>query len=129
MTAATLVAQAAGALGRFPPTRIAEAGLDAAGAESPRGVERALGGLLHVAFGASLGALYAWGTPRLGRRGPLVGAAFATAVWAASYAGWIPALGILPPPHRDRRGRPAAMVVAHWVYGVSLDAALARLSA
>lgn len=127
MTAVMLAAQRLGALGRFPPTRIASAGLDAAGAHgSPRPVRRAAGAALHLAVGAALGALYAWGSARLGRRGPLAGAAFGTAVWAGSYAGWIPALGILPPPHQDRPGRPASMILAHWVYGAALDAGVAR---
>jgi hypothetical protein len=127
MTGVMWAAQRLGALGRFPPSRIASAGLDAAGAEeAPRGARDAAGALLHLAFGAALGALYAWGTGRLGRSGPVLGAAFGTAVWAGSYGGWIPALGILPPPHRDRSGRPIAMVLAHWVYGAALDAALAR---
>jgi hypothetical protein len=38
-----------------------------------------------------------------------------------SYAGWIPTLGILPEPSRDRKDRVASMVTAHLVYGVTLD--------
>jgi hypothetical protein len=45
-------------------------------------------------------------------------------VWLGSYAGWIPALDLLPPPDRDRRGRPPSMIVAHWVYGAALGASL-----
>lgn len=127
MTAVMLGAQRLGRLGRMPPARIADAGLDAAGAEeAPAPVRRATTAALHLGFGAAAGALYAWGSARLGRRGPLAGAAFGTAVWAASYAGWVPALGILPPPHRDRPGRPASMILAHWVYGAALDAGVAR---
>lgn len=130
MTAVMLAAQRLGMVGpRLPPTRIAAAGLDALGADgAPRGLRRAAGALLHVAFGAAMGAVYAWGSGRLRRRGPLAGAAFATALWAGSYAGWIPALGILPPPDRDRPGRPASMIVAHWVYGAALDAGVSRAS-
>ena len=31
-----------------------------------------------------------------------------------------PALGILPPPEDDRPGRPAVMIAAHIVYGLTL---------
>ena len=31
-------------------------------------------------------------------------------------------LGILPPPERDQPGRPATMLLAHWVYGATLGA-------
>ena len=54
--------------------------------------------------------------------GWLVGAVYGLGVWAVSYKGWIPALGILPPPERDRPGRPVIMVAAHVVYGLVLGA-------
>lgn len=42
--------------------------------------------------------------------------------WLVNYGGWIPVLGILPPPHRDRTDRQATMIVAHLVYGAVLGA-------
>jgi hypothetical protein len=45
---------------------------------------------------------------------------YATGIWLVSYQGWVPALGIMPPASRDRRGRVATMLVAHWVYGAAL---------
>jgi len=50
----------------------------------------------------------------------------ASLVWFVSYQGWVPALGLLPPAHRDRPGRPATMLIAHWVYGATLGACLGR---
>ena len=49
-----------------------------------------------------------------------VGALYATGIWLVSYQGWVPALGIMPPASRDRRGRVATMLAAHWVYGAAL---------
>jgi hypothetical protein len=49
------------------------------------------------------------------------------AVWAVSYQGWIPALGILPKASEDRPARPAVMVTAHVVYGAVLGALEERL--
>lgn len=129
MSGVMLAAQRAGRMGRLPPGRITDAAVDAAGAEeTPRPARRALATAAHLAFGAGAGALYAWWTGRRGRRGgALHGAGFGTLVWLGSYAGWVPALGILPPPHRDRPGRQPAMLVAHWVYGAVLGARLSRV--
>ena len=49
-------------------------------------------------------------------------ALFGIAVWAVSYAGWVPKLGLMQPPSRDRPGRPTAMILAHLVYGATLGA-------
>jgi hypothetical protein len=81
---------------------------------------------LHLGFGMASGALYAL-VERRARRlapAPLAGMAFGTLIWAASYAGWIPALRIMPPPDDDHPGRVATMVAAHWVYGGVLGAVL-----
>jgi hypothetical protein len=83
----------------------------------------------HFAFGGACGALFGlahevWRVRApstsgvRGHRTPLLaGLAFGTAVWAVSYAGWVPAFGIMPAPQDDRPGRPTSMVVAHWVFG------------
>jgi hypothetical protein len=76
----------------------------------------------HLGFGASCGALYSLMVPR--SSAPR-GIAFGLVVWATSYAGWIPALGLMPPPHRDTRGRALTAMTAHLVYGGVLGAALA----
>lgn len=123
MSAAMLVARRAGWLGRAPPATITEHALDGVGArEVPERAVDALAAGAHLAFGAAAGALF-----RLVRRGPrgrrlafLEGAAYGAAIWVVSYAGWIPALGILPMPQRDRPGRPAAMFLAHLVFGGTL---------
>jgi hypothetical protein len=56
----------------------------------------------------------------------LVGIAYGTAIWATGYLGWVPALELMPPGPDDRRQRPLVMVVAHWLYGAVLGAAVGR---
>lgn len=131
MTAVTFAAQAAGLLGGQPPARITAALLDALGVQQRRGaVLGVCTALLHLGFGASVGAVFALlhRSLRLPLPAALQGAVYGGLVWVASYAGWIPALGILPPPRRDQPGRPLAMVVAHGVYGGVLGAVVGSRS-
>lgn len=144
MSGLMLVAQRAGLLGRSPPRHIVEHGLARLHLRRkvPRTERQLLAALAHLGFGASQGALYAalhtWFGPRLPRsrsqrggasRPPTAatGVPFALLVWATSYAGWIPALGILPSPSRDRPGRPLSMVLAHVVYGAVLASTLRKM--
>jgi hypothetical protein len=119
MTAVMLAAQRRGWLGEAPPKKITKALLD-----PPTGTKRLATAFTHFGFGAAAGAIYGWvrARPPGPARGALEGAGFGTAVWAASYAGWVPALGILPPPQDDRPDRQATMLVAHWVFGATLGA-------
>lgn len=127
MTAAMFTAQRAGLMGQLPPRKITAAALDAAGIRRTRKEEKAATAVTHLGFGAACGALFAF----LGRRDKplaravLEGTVFGSAVWTISYVGWVPALRIMPPPNRDRPGRPTSMVVAHWIYGGVLAAILA----
>ncbi len=50
---------------------------------------------------------------------------FGSGIWVVSYWGWLPSLGILPPPDRDRVDRQASMLVAHLVFGLALGSAVA----
>ena len=124
MSLVMVAAQKLGALGGQPPAHIAGAGLDALGVRRTGTQQAVLAVVLHVVFGSTAGALFGLLSRRL--RAPLgparQGVIFATVVWATSYKGWIPALGILPPPERDRPGRPQVMVLAHWLYGAILGA-------
>ena len=76
----------------------------------------------HLGFGMSCGAVYALAVPR---STPTRGVAFALGVWAGSYAGWIPALGLLPPPSKDNPRRAWTIATAHVVYGGVLGRLLA----
>lgn len=129
MTGFMAAGQKVGALGRMPPSKIVDAALEGAGVAHSvsRTEHRALSGLAHYAFGIGAGALFGLlysQTRRVPVPAPVQGAVFATGVWLASYAGWIPALGIMPAPERDRPGRPTTMLLAHWVYGATLGESL-----
>jgi hypothetical protein len=122
MTGVMLAADRAGHLGYPPPQAISEQTVQLASGSRPAApTGRALGLVAHLGFGATVGAVYAL-LPRLG--GPLPrGISWALAVYAASYQGWVPAMGALPPASRDRRDRVAVMVAAHVVYGAVLGRA------
>lgn len=129
MSALMLLAQRLGLMGVQPPRRITDAALDTVGARAPERARRALTALDHLAYGAGTGAVFAVvqrAVPRAVPR-PLLGAAHGLLVWAVSYAGWVPAAGIMPPAHRDRADRQSTMVAAHLVYGSVLGALTARL--
>lgn len=69
----------------------------------------------HFAYGVAGGAIYASFQPR--QPGVRTGLAYGALVWAAGYEGWLPAMGILPPAHRDKPGRALTMLAAHLLYG------------
>jgi len=126
MSAVMLAARGMGLVGQLPPHRIAQEALGGPGHRDTR-VEVAVATTLHLLFGIASGMIYTLLSRRWSLGLPAVarGCLFGTALWAISYKGWVPALGILPPPERDRPDRTAVMVVAHWVYGGVL-AALTR---
>lgn len=83
----------------------------------------------HVAFGGGAGIVFAVLRRLAPLRLPGAGVGFALLVWLVSYAGVIPALGIMPRPDRDRPGRAPTMVAAHVLYGLVLERLTAALSA
>jgi len=110
-----------------PPKRIARA-LMPGHRNRPKQGEGTAGALAHFGFGTAAGALY--GLLARGDRTPsIAGVGYALAIWAASYQGWVPALGILPAATRDLPGRPAVMICGHVVYGTILTKAVNRLNA
>jgi hypothetical protein len=129
MSLVMLAAGRAGLMGEQPPRRLTANALRAATDAPPREPTRTLASAaLHVAFGAAVGAGFAAAVRRATERAPATaGVVAGLTVWAASYAGWIPALGLLPPPWRDRPGRPGSMIAAHVVFGACLGRGLAWL--
>ena len=141
MSVPMLAADKAGLMPEPPPEKITEDALSAAGvdpAERTEAQENAAATVMHFAFGAGCGALFALGRRRLlddrghrtGRSGSpaLLGVPYGLAIWVVSYKGWVPALGILPPPERDRPGRVRTMIGAHVVYGAVLGEVDRRLA-
>ncbi len=121
MSAVMVAGDRLGLMGEQPPTKITAAALQKAGVDDPSGVAAVIAPLAHLGFGAAVGATYGL-LRRIVPSVPSVplGIGFGLAVYVTSYKGWIPALGIMPPPERDRPGRPAIMLAAHVVYGVVL---------
>ncbi|RIX28143.1 hypothetical protein [Amnibacterium setariae] len=74
----------------------------------------------HAAYGAGAGAVFAVLVRRRASRALTRGVPFGLLVWVLSYEGWVPAAGVLPPAHRDLRGRAITMAVAHAVFGAAL---------
>ncbi len=73
--------------------------------------------LAHFGYGAASGAAYAALTPPGAARPALRGLAFGLALWAASYLGWLPLLGILTPATQHPPRRNAVMIAAHFIWG------------
>jgi uncharacterized membrane protein YagU involved in acid resistance len=78
----------------------------------------------HFAYGAATGALLGAANPKVG---PAEGALAGVAVWAASYLGWIPGVGILKPATDHPRRRNALMIGAHLVWGATTAIAMREL--
>ena len=122
MSLLMLGARRAGLLGAMPPQKITARLLDRAGGSRSRETQDAAATALHFGFGGGAGALFGATAARLPLPPVLTGIAFGAGVWFVSYSGWVPALGIMPPPERDRPGRPQTMLLAHLVYGGVLGA-------
>jgi uncharacterized membrane protein YagU involved in acid resistance len=75
----------------------------------------------HFAYGAAVGAGYSLAEPMISLPRGLQGPAYGMLVWAASYAGWLPAIGTLPPPQRRPEGRNLLLIAAHLVWGAATE--------
>jgi hypothetical protein len=80
----------------------------------------------HHGYGAAAGALLAAAQPTMTARS---GSTAGVAIWAASYFGWIPAMGVLRPAHRHPPARSALMIAAHLVWGAVTAASYRELAA
>ncbi|WGW11301.1 hypothetical protein LWF01_14570 [Saxibacter everestensis] len=122
MSAVLVAADKAGFMEQPPPRRITKFFMPRP--PTPKPVIDVATLISHFGYGILAGAVFGG----VSRKPTLAkGTAYGTALWAASYEGWIPALRIMPPAHRDRKDRALAMVVAHLVYGAVLAAALRRI--
>lgn len=122
MSAVMFAAKKAGLMGKYPTELIAQKGLVAAGVQPSQGKTTTAALVAHFGFGAATGALFGLLYRRTQSLGPPVvrGIGYGLAVYTASYAGWIPAADIMPPPTADRPGRQPSMIVAHMVFGAAL---------
>ena len=124
MSAVTLVASRFGVVPAEPAQIVVDRTLGTASDEAHQH-RTAIAVGAHYALGIAAGAAYGvadrrWRLPR--GSGP----AFGLAMWASSYAGWIPALGLMPAPTSDRPARATTIAGSHLVYGVVLGRLLRR---
>jgi uncharacterized membrane protein YagU involved in acid resistance len=106
----------------LPPREITAAVLPAAADKTVRDSAMAA----HFAYGAATGAIIAGLRPETG---PVGGALYGAGVWAASYFGWVPALGILRPANEHPMRRNALMIGVHLVWGAVTALSLRELDA
>jgi hypothetical protein len=90
----------------------------------PEALSNAAASAAHLAYGVGAGAAFGFVFGRWSRLAPF----FGLVIWGVSYEGWVPAMGILPPAHRDQPSRARTILAAHVVYGVTLGIANAYLS-
>ncbi len=74
----------------------------------------------HFGYGALMGSVYARMAGKYGGSGVGSGVAFGLAVWAGSYLGMLPALGIRRPLRKDFWDDHVQLVAAHVVWGAVL---------
>jgi hypothetical protein len=125
-TAVMLAARSLGLAGKLPPKAITDRMLERLGVHPTHETRVALAAAQHVGFGAATGALFGLAAPRSRMKSILAGSLYGTAVWLASYEGWVPAIGALPRARRDRPDRQAMLLGAHVAFGAVLGAIAAR---
>ena len=70
----------------------------------------------HLGFGTAVGGVYGAGPQRaVTTRGQ--GAGYGLLVWAASYLGWLPALGVVEPVARRPLRQHTVLIASHLVWG------------
>ncbi len=120
MSAVMLTAQKIGLLGQQPPRRLSDVVLDeVTGGRATEPVRRFGTAIVHLGIGAAGAAVHQAGRGMLSRPQPALawGAGFGALFWAVNYGLVAPAIHLLPPPHRDRPGRPPVMLAANVVWG------------
>ena len=134
MTAAMKVAQGmlpATQRHPLPPRRITMRALRKSGvrphADLDEPARRGLALAAHYGYGAGAGALFGAFVPANTRDAVAAGIGYGLLVWAASYLGLMPALGLHPPATRETPGRNAMMIAAHVVWGAATGATAAAL--
>lgn len=102
---------------------------DRAGRKSPSPrSRRRIADPIHFMVGGIGGLVYAQATR--GRQVPplLGGVAAATAMWAAGFCGYLPTLGIMPPPWKWDHTKLVTTTTAHLVYGCTMAVVFVHLT-
>jgi uncharacterized membrane protein YagU involved in acid resistance len=114
-----------GVLHTYPPEEITGRALEAADVRHDEGERKAATAVAHHAFGATAGAAFGLvPMPRKQSAVTVTGILYALGIWLVSYAGWIPKLGLRPPPSDDPPESQASIAAGHAVYGAALGALL-----
>jgi len=116
--------------GELEPKEIAENLEEAIGVRSylPQSAFEASWVTLHFGYGTSSGVAYAFAQKVLERDRPfLIGFLFGTLLWAVGYCGWLPMLGLYPPPALVPKRKITANVLAHAVYGTATAEMMHRI--
>ncbi|MGI8616186.1 MAG: hypothetical protein ACR2L4_05320 [Actinomycetota bacterium] len=95
------------------------------GADVDEGASNVLSTISHLGYGAGAGAAYQLLVPARAQ-GAGSGVAFALALYAGSYLGLLPALGLKPAGQRRSNVETGVMVLAHVVFGAVLGESAAR---
>lgn len=111
----------------LPPRRIAMRLVTRSGFEVPRreSDRQVLTLTAHYAYGTTLGGVYGLIAPRRPLTALAGSVPFALSVWAGSYLGWLPAVGLHPSATRESAQRNALMIAAHVVWAGVIAATVA----
>lgn len=108
----------------LPPRRITVRALEKVGVKHrfDRRERTGLTMLAHFGYGASVGGLFGLLAPRNMSRSIAAGVGYGILVWAGSYLGVLPSLGLHRSATREPAERNALMIAAHVVWGAVLGA-------
>jgi len=106
----------------LPPRKITMRAMKAIGVRHKLDESERLGLTLaaHFCYGTGMGAVYGPVSDRVKAPPVVKGMGYGLIVWAASYLGIVPALGLIEPATRHRAQRNALMIAAHLVWGATL---------
>ena len=82
----------------------------------------------HFGYGAAMGTIYGASGKKLPLPSPVKGVLFGLIVWAASYLGMLPLIGMSESGQREPGRRNLLMIAAHVVWGVTLGLVAEALS-
>ena len=112
----------------LPPREIAEAAVVKAGVSrqvSERDVQN-LTLASHFGYGALCGAVFGAVAPKNPASAVGAGMLFGLGVWAVSYLGWLPVMGLRHSPRYDPPARSGLMMASHTVWGLTAGLLLGR---
>ncbi len=124
MTGAMFLTKKAGMVpGKLEPKEIAENSEEKLGVRDylPEPAFEASWVMLHFGYGTLSGVAYALAQKMALdlERPVLVGPLFGVLLWAFGYCGWLPVLGLYPPPTQVPKRKAAANILTHVVYGTA----------